>query len=126
MTVISPSIKRNHFQTWVNAFQISCANTVCIQIVCEIFHLASNTLDHDLNFYLRRSILFNFYLFFITDLSLKNHRPNNRKTINLYSQREFLLIFSLQTYKFRVITSPDERFSETSNEIVYVTDFVAL
>ena len=56
---------------------------------------------------------FQFLSFFFTVFSLKNHHPNNGKTINLYSQREFLLIFSLQTYKFRVITSPDERFSET-------------
>ena len=56
---------------------------------------------------------FQFLSFFVTEFSLKNHHPNNGKTINLYSQREFLLIFSLQTYKFRVITSPDERFSET-------------
>ena len=56
---------------------------------------------------------FQFLSFFVTVFSLKNHHPNNGKTINLYSQREFLLIFSLQTYKFRVITSPDERFSET-------------
>ena len=87
----SPVLTQPVFKSSVKYFTVQVTHSTMISIFLWGVHL--------------------FQSFFLSQT--KNHHPNNRKTINLYSQREFLLIFSLQTYKFWIITSPDERFSET-------------